>query len=91
MSIRTNKWLDGKQGYMWPIEKHLGWAVATAGPVDLDLEERTVMYNDGPTRLLPYGFKMVLKEIDNSDMAYLYHHNEGVIKIPAQLLEPVGV
>lgn len=88
MRIRENKWLDGKQLDKWPVpEEHIGWAVATAGPVDLDLEDRTPSFNDGPTRRLPTGFPMILKDITGG-YAYGYNEHEGVIRLPPELLRP---
>ncbi len=87
MRIRENKWLDGKQLDKWPVEEHVGWTVETAGWINLDLEDQTGGYNLGPTRMLPPRFPMILKDI-RGDMAYAYNDNEGVIRIPHQLLRP---
>lgn len=90
MRIKDNRWVDGKQQDLWPDSvDHINWTVATAGPVNLDLEDRTVMFNAGRTRILPTGFPMVLKTIKEG-MAYCYSDHEGVIRVPAELLVPVG-
>lgn len=81
--------VDGRQLDVWPASKdYLGWVVETAGPVNLDLEDRTVMYNNGVTRLLPSGFRMILNGLENN-MAFCYHNQEGVIRIPVELLRPI--
>lgn len=90
VNLRDGNWIDGKQGYLWPQDQeHINWIVKTAGPINLDLEDRTVMFNSGKTRILPSGFPMTLKALVDG-MAYCYHDHEGVIKVPVQLLIPVG-
>lgn len=71
--------------------QHIGHVVITAGTVDLDLEDQNISYNCGTQRLLPPGFPMILKDIDGNGMAYAYHHNNGVMKMPAVLLMPGGI
>jgi hypothetical protein len=87
MRIKSNKWVDGRQLDTWPVAEHIGWSVVTAGTIDLDLEDRTPSYNSGRTRILPKGFPMVLKDIRDG-MAYGYNEHEGVIRVPAELLQP---
>lgn len=88
MRIKDNRWLDGKQFDKWPhIEDHIGWTVVTAGPIDLTLEAETPSFNSGPTKILPPDFPMILKDIRDG-MAYGYHHEEGVIRVPVELLKP---
>jgi hypothetical protein len=89
MRIKENKWLDGRQLDKWPIEEHVGWSVETAGWVDLDIEDRTPMFNNGPTRRLPPHFPMILKEV-KGEYAYTYNHNEGVIRVPYTILRPIS-
>lgn len=90
MRIKSNRWLDGRQQDLWPDRiDHINWVVQTAGPVNLDLEDRTVMFNSGKTRTLPSGFPMILKSVEDG-MAYCYNDHEGVIRVPVELLVPVG-
>lgn len=84
--MKSQKWLDGKQQNVWPIEKHIGWVVCTAGWVDLDLEPQNVSYNCGPQRILPPGTRMILKHIEEG-YAYTYSNN-GVMLMPVEVLEP---
>ena len=87
--MKTNKWVDGKQQDMWPnITDHIGWAVQTAGPIDLDLEQSTPMYNTGSLRTLPTGFPMILKHVTKDGFAFTYHHDNGVMRFPVELLVP---
>jgi hypothetical protein len=86
--MKNKKWLDGKQQYYWPIRDHIGWSVCTAGWVDLDLEPRTVMFNDRGPRRLPPGSLMILKDIDDLGYAYTYDTDHGVMRFSAELLEP---
>jgi hypothetical protein len=88
MQIKTNKWLDGKQQDMWPLAEHIGWAVVTAGPVDLEAEGHTPMWNSGRIKVLPPEYPMILKAIDKDGMAYGYHHDNGVMRMPVTLLKP---
>ena len=86
--IREGKWEDGRQLHIWPDSaEYIGWVVQTAGPVNLDLEDRSVMFNNGRQRWLPTGFPMVLKALSNG-MAYCYNDSEGVLRLPVQLLKP---
>lgn len=89
MRIKDSKrgWSDGRQYDMWPVEEHVGWTVVTAGPVDLELEGSTPAYNNGRLRKLPPNFPMILKAI-HSGYAYTYHHENGVMKMPAEVLKP---
>lgn len=84
---KSKRWLDGYNFEEWPIERHIGWTVATAGPVDLDLEDQNVMFNTGKTRVLPVGYPSVLKAIVRG-YAYTYDINNGVMKFPVELLRP---
>jgi hypothetical protein len=68
---------------------NIGEVVMTAGEINLDLEDQNVQYNCGEQRLLPTGYMAVLKDIDQDGMAYIYHHINGVMKMPAVLLMPV--
>lgn len=86
MAIKSKKWLDGVQYEEWPIEKHIGWTVCTAGWVDLDLEDQSVMFNTGRQRKLAPGTPMILKAIDKG-YAYTYNGN-GVMRMPIELLQP---
>lgn len=86
---RTNKWIDGHNPTMWPIESHLGWVVQTAGIVDLDQLPRSASYNNTPLKRLMPKTKMILKHIKDGQ-AYTYDINLGVIRLPVELLEPVG-
>ena len=89
MQIKSKKWLDGKNWDLWPnIAEHIGWAVVTAGPVNLELEGHTPMYNVGDLQILPTEYPMILKAIDGNGMAYCYNHDNGVMRIPATLLKP---
>ena len=84
---KSKRWLDGVNYEQWPIGKHVGWAVITAGWVDLDLEAQGVMFNTGRQRKLPPGTPMILKHIDEDGYAYTYSNN-GVMRMPVQVLEP---
>lgn len=89
MQIKSKKWLDGKNWDMWPnIAEHVGWTVVTAGPVDLEMEGHTAGINIGKLQQLPMGYPMILKAIDNDGLAYGYHHENGVMRMPATLLKP---
>lgn len=90
MRINDKKrgWLDGKPWNMWPLAEHIGWTVVTAGPVDLEIEGRTPAYNNGRLVKLPPDYPMILKEITPDGYAYAYHHENGVMKMPAELLKP---
>lgn len=89
MQIKSNKWLDGKNWDMWPnIYEHIGWTVVTAGPVDLEIEGHTPMWNVGDLQKLPTEYPMILKAIDKYGMAYGYNHDNGVMKMPATVLKP---
>jgi hypothetical protein len=89
VQIKSKKWLDGKNWDMWPsLAEHIGWTVVTAGPVDLELEGHTPMWNMGPLKQLPYEFPMILKDIDGNGNAYCYHHENGVMRMPATVLKP---
>lgn len=89
MQIKSKKWLDGKNWDMWPnISEHIGWAVVTAGPVDLEMEGQTSSWNNGSLQKLPPEFPMILKAIDGNGMAYCYHHENGVMRMPATVLKP---
>lgn len=68
--------------------EHIGQVVMTAGNINLDLEHQHVAYNRGDRRFLPTGYKAVLKSIDSDGMAYIYCHNNGLMKMPAVLLMP---
>jgi hypothetical protein len=87
MIIKDGKWVDGKEGYLWPqSDKHLNWIVETAGPVDLDLEPYESFVNDTTQRVLPAHTPMILKEVVNG-YAYTYS-DHGVLKMPVELLKP---
>lgn len=87
---RTNRWQDGYNMEMWPIARHIGWQVQTAGMVQLDLiEPKGPGYNYGSQRVLPPKTRAVLKHIDERGRAYVYNDN-GVMMMPVELLEPVG-
>lgn len=89
MQIKSKKWLDGKNWDLWPnIAEHIGWTVVTAGPVDLEMEGHTPMWNSGRMKQLPAEFPMILKAIDKNGNAYGYHHENGVMRMPATLLKP---
>lgn len=88
LGIKSKKWLDGKNWDLWPnIEEHIGWTVVTAGPVSLSMEGTTPMYNCGPILDLPTGYPMILKAIENG-YAYGYHHENGVMRMPVEVLKP---
>ena len=88
---RSKKWIDGKNETLWPIGNHIGWAVQTAGFVFLDdLDPMPSNYNYGSSRVLYPKTKAVLKDIDPKGYAILYSDAEGVLRIPQELLEPVG-
>lgn len=87
--IKSKKWLDGKNWDMWPDpSEHIGWAVVTAGPVDLELEGSTPMYNSGSITQLPPEFPMILKAVTPDGYAYTYHHDNGVMRMPVEVLKP---
>ncbi len=90
MRIKDNKrgWLDGKQFDMWPVAEHVGWTVVTAGPVDLSIEGSTPAYNNGSLTVLPPNYPMILKAITTDGYAYAYHHENGVMRMPAEVLKP---
>jgi hypothetical protein len=91
MQIKSNKWIDGKVQTLWPIIQHLGWSVQTAGVVELDLiEPKSGSYNYGPHRILPPKTIVILKHIDDKGKAFVYNHEDGVMMMPVELLEPVG-
>jgi len=69
---------------LWPEARHIGWSVATAGLIDLELEY--VARSLVPSRTLPAGFRLLLKDIDNSGNAWCYHDDYGVIRLPKELL-----
>jgi hypothetical protein len=87
--MKSNKWLDGRQQDMWPnIQDHIGWVVQTAGPVDLALEGSTASWNTGRLQRLPAGFPMILKDVTPEGYAFGYHHDNGVMRMPVELLIP---
>ena len=86
---RTNRWVDGRNPTMWPIYDHIGWVVQTAGVVDLDLLPRSSSFNTTSKSVLMPKTKMILKAIDDGQ-AYAYDNNLGVLRLPVELLEPVG-
>lgn len=86
--MAKRKWLDGRPIADYPSRSHIGWVVYTAGWVDLDLEEVPGNFNYGSLRHLPPGFPMILKDIVGDGMAISYHHDQGVLKLPVELLQP---
>lgn len=70
--------------------EHIGQFVFTVGPVDLDLEVGAPSINEGDQRELPTGYPMILRHIDEDDMAYGYHATNGLMRMPAVLLVPLA-
>ena len=89
---KSNQWRDGRQEYLWPVYSQIGWAVQTAGRVDLDLvEPKNVNYNQGKLRILPAKTVIgILKHVDYAGKAFVYSTDHGVVMVPQELLEPVG-
>ena len=85
---KSKRWLDGYQYEQWPIERHIGWTVVSAGWIDTRLERRNVMYNARCRDLLPPGLPMTLKAIDDYGYAYVYNEADGLMKLPVEVLEP---
>lgn len=63
----------------------IGKYVISAGWIDLDLEPRAPAINETSLRIIPPGLRMLLRGLE-AEYAYLYR--DGVIRVPAVLLEP---
>lgn len=66
----------------WPDRRHIGWTVATAGWVNLEYATRHP--SDLPSAVLPPGFRMHLRGIEDG-YGWFYHDRYGVLRLPIEV------
>src|SRR5689334_10496274 len=88
MIPKKKEWLDGKQKNEWVGESDIGWVVCTAGWIDMTMIPSNLFYNYRVKPKLPPGYRMILKDIDSLGNAVLYTDDDGVVKMPRELVEP---
>lgn len=88
MDPKKNEWLDGTQKKYWVSDQDIGWVVCTAGWVDMTMIPSNGLFNYRVKPKLPPGYRMILKDIDSLGNAVAYNDDNGVMKMPRELLEP---